>query len=554
MQAHMRSLLDALSSFWPERTLDDADRQAVADELDGYNHRVMRILAAVAALINVANIVVYSTLTSENPAYRDWIDNVIRIHLVALVLAPLFVVTRRSAAPGALFYVLFGALLSANAQRAHGAVHAFSITALGSAVLVRTRPWQFILTLLAGCVLVSVAAFRLQPDPTLASASAITSAGVGAVALAAFLVTHVAKMRELIARRALERINAELEQRVERGVREKVKERSEALTRALQRLGDQVSLAPGTVLGERFEIDRPLGFGGMGVVYRGRDLSTRDSVAIKVIQATNAHELDGVHRFLQEAKATASVNHPAVVRSLYIDVTDDGCLYQVMELVEGVPLDERLRRDQALGWGAAARLGVVLGEALAAAHSVGIVHRDVKPPNIMLMRVAPGLKLLDFGVSKLRDDVMAPSETGSRLIGTPEFMAPEQISDSSTVGEKADVYALGLVVYQAAAGRGPFDVTSPAQWLHAHTVRDPIDLRGRVPDCPAPFSEMVMRCLRKDPLARPTAGEVARILLPLADAAQVPSLESLERAKKPRSSVAQVMESAATVDAPPKKD
>src|SRR5207245_2426046 len=122
------------------------------------------------------------------------------------------------------------------------------------------------------------------------------------------------------------------------------------------------------------------------------------------------------------------------------------------------------------------------------------------------------------------------------------------------VGEKADVYALGLVLYHTAAGRGPFDVSSPAQWLHAHTVKEPIDLRRHVGDCPPAFAQMVMRCLGKDPAARPTAAELARALLALADAAGVPSLEALERARKPRTSVAQVMESAPTVDAPAKND
>jgi serine/threonine-protein kinase len=127
-------------------------------------------------------------------------------------------------------------------------------------------------------------------------------------------------------------------------------------------------------------------------------------------------------------------------------------------------------------------------------------------------------------------------------------MAPEQISDSSSAGEKADVYALGLVVYHAAAGRGPFEVSSPTQWLHAHTLKDPIDLRTRVPDCPADFAGAVMRCLAKDPSARPTAAELARTLLALADAAEVPPLEDLERTRKPRGQAPQVMESAPTVD------
>jgi serine/threonine-protein kinase len=532
----------------PERRLEDGDRRAIVEELAASNLRVMRALAPLLILVHGACVIVYARLHSDNPAYREWIQITLWLHAIALLVPALIFVTRRFAEAGAIFYVLLGAVFSANAQRSHGALHGFTITSLAAAVLFRTRPSRFIPAVLLGTGLIAAADVHYHPDPTIMWSTATAVSTIGLVALAAFFITHIAKVRELIARRALQKVNADLEQRVEREVREKVMERSEALSRALQRLGDQASLAPGTVLGDRFEIDRPLGFGGMGVVYRGRDRATHESVAIKLIQATTAQELESLHRFLNEAKATASVQHPAVVRSLYVDVTEDGRLYQVMELVDGVPLDVRLRSDGALGWGPAARLGAILGEALAAAHAVGIVHRDVKPPNIMLMRAAPGLKLLDFGVSKLREQQMMGRDSGSRLIGTPEFMAPEQIIDATSVGEKADVYALGLVIYHAAAGKAPFDVTSPTQWLHAHTLKEPIDLRTRVPDAPAPFCAAVMRCLQKSSLDRPSAAELAKLLSSMAEAARIPALELLERARKPRAAVP--VESDPTMDAP----
>jgi serine/threonine-protein kinase len=544
----------------PERALGDEDRRAVQAELEAYNRRAAQILAPVVVVVHAASALTYGRVQPSGPAEAEWLHGLQWMHGAMVpfsVLLWCWTVWER--APGrrylgelvAAVYVLFGAVLSANAQRTHTALNAYLGAVLASGVLLRARPAVFVPIVVAGCATVATAAARLQPLRSVAMANVFNAATFSIVSLVTFFLTHVSKVRELAARRALERVNGELERRVDAQVREivararevdqlnvqldaRVRERSAELARALEQLaavGRGAALPKGTVLGGRVELVERLGVGGMGIVYRGFDRLTQAEVAVKVVQAGSERERAGLLRFLQEAQATASVRHPAIRRTLHIDVSDDGGLYQILELVEGEGLDERLGREPRMAWTHAARMGAVLAEALAAAHAAGIVHRDVKPPNVMLTPAAPGLKLLDFGVSKLRD-ALAPASgaTGQRLLGTPEFMAPEQIADASAVGERADVYALGVVLYVCVSGSGPYHARTPTQWLHAHAVLAPLELAARGV-CPPELAELVMRCLRKSPEERPPAAAVARELARLADEAGAPSLVALERAR-----------------------
>jgi serine/threonine-protein kinase len=348
-------------------------------------------------------------------------------------------------------------------------------------------------------------------------------------------------------RRQVEKLNANLEERVASQVEEitkhtkeivqlneqlnqQVKERSRELSMALARLAeDHQALAPGAVLGDRVEIEARIGEGGMGAVYRGRDLVTSGAVAVKVVQAGSANELDGLYRFLREAQALASLAHPAIVRSFHVDVADDGRLFQIMELVSGETLQAWLDREGPLRAPVAARLGAVLADALANAHAAGVVHRDVKPANVMLTSESPGLKLLDFGVSKLRDARAAHGRTTGNVIGTPEFLSPEQIGDPENVGDRADVYALGLVLYLALSGRPPYDTVSARSWLVAHVVQPPERITAVVKGIDPDVGSIVMGCLRKVPEERPSATDVARSLAACADRLGCAALESLWR-------------------------
>jgi serine/threonine-protein kinase len=336
-----------------------------------------------------------------------------------------------------------------------------------------------------------------------------------------------AQVSEIVERaRQIEQLNAQLQAQV--------RARSTELSMALARLARDRDaggrLRKGVVLGGRFVIDELLGEGGMGSVYSGTDRSTKDRVAIKVIQASSAQQLDALHRFLREAGTAATVTHPAVVRMLHVDVSDDGMLFQVQELVEGETLFHRLGGDAPWEVERVARLGAVLCDALAAAHAKGIVHRDVKPGNIMVTRTAPGLKLLDFGISKLLPGRGRDSSSGSgAIIGTPGYMAPEQLSGSSKLTDRADVYAVGVILFRMLTGQLPFDEESLKAIVLRHVVGSAPDARAFAPDLAPEVAELVARCLDMSPAARPRAQDVASSLGAFADAGGAPALEVVIR-------------------------
>ena len=214
---------------------------------------------------------------------------------------------------------------------------------------------------------------------------------------------------------------------------------------------------------------------------------------------------------------TASVAHPAIVRVIHVDVTEDGQLFQVQELIDGRTLEGWLAEVGRMPPAAVAALGAVLADALATAHRAGVVHRDVKPANVMLTRAAPHARLLDFGLSKLRRSGADTRTARGLIVGTPAFIAPEQITDPDQVGDPADVYALGLVLYACACGDAPFPASSPMEWLTRHVHDAPAPLAPRAPAAPAALCAAIMACLAKTPGARPTARALATDLAALAE-------------------------------------
>jgi hypothetical protein len=330
--------------------------------------------------------------------------------------------------------------------------------------------------------------------------------------------------------RRMEELAASLERRVQEQVAEivaranevqslnaqlqaQVKARSEELVQVLSRLSQQPDaggLARGSVLDGRFEVAEPIGAGGMGLVYAGKDRTSGRKVAIKVVRARSGGDIEPLRRFVREAGAAATVQHPAVVRMIHVGVSDDGLLYQVQELVDGIELS----RCIGLSWAPAdaARLGAVLFEALAAAHSSGVVHRDVKAENLMLTAAAPGLKLLDFGIAKLYDAAAGGTGTmthAGNMVGTPAFMAPEQASGDPNVGDRADVYAGGTLLYLMIAGRLPYERGAGSSWFFKRLVEDAEDLRAHAPATPEPLARLVMACLARGAAERPSAAALA---------------------------------------------
>jgi tRNA A-37 threonylcarbamoyl transferase component Bud32 len=352
------------------------------------------------------------------------------------------------------------------------------------------------------------------------------------------------------ANRDLASLNADLERRVDEQVHEirrhaadvevlnaqlqqRVIDRSQELAVALSRVGRpaRISSPPvGAILNGRLRLVRAIDSGGMGDVFEGYDDVTATRVAVKTIHGRRLSDVATLQRFLGEARAAASVVHEGIVRTLDVDVTEDGTLFHVMELVEGSTFGEWMKRTRRRSVGTVARVGRVVAEAMAAAHAAGIVHRDIKPANIILIAKPPGAKLLDFGVSRIiaRSEETASGAPIAELLGTPAYMAPEQARDATAAGPPADVYSLGVVLYEALSGALPFEGTTGSEYIALHASASPADLEARRPEIPRELSRIVMRCLRKDPLERPSAPELATALVPFVGQAQ--ELDSESRA------------------------
>ena len=251
-------------------------------------------------------------------------------------------------------------------------------------------------------------------------------------------------------------------------------------------------------LASRYRIVRELGRGGMAVVYLARDLRHERDVAVKVVRPEVAALL-GRERFLREIAIAAGLNHPNIV-ALYDSGESDGLLYYVMPFESGLSLRERLTREGPLPVHEAVRIMRDVCEALAYAHQGGIVHRDIKPDNVLLS----GRRALvtDFGVAKAMTEASgaAGADTDAGLtLGTPTYMAPEQIGDDPRVDHRADIYAVGLLAYELLAGQPPFRGETSHEVLAAHLAEPPPPLALARAQLPAGLAELVMKCLEKRP-------------------------------------------------------
>jgi len=253
------------------------------------------------------------------------------------------------------------------------------------------------------------------------------------------------------------------------------------------------------VLGDRIAgclIEAVIGQGGMGRVYRATHEGLGKAVAVKVLNASLIANATFVERFLREARAAAQLDHPNVVRIL--NAGEDGHRhFIVMDLVVGENLRSFLRREGRMERSEALRLATSVAHALAAAHELGLVHRDIKPDNIMIDEDGGGVKVADFGLAR---QVTGGSDiTGEGMAcGTPPYMSPEQIAGHPVDG-RSDLYSLGIVFYECLAGRRPFNAQDILGWLECHTRMEPEPLRRHVPDLPDELSEVIMRLLAKRP-------------------------------------------------------
>jgi serine/threonine protein kinase len=256
-----------------------------------------------------------------------------------------------------------------------------------------------------------------------------------------------------------------------------------------QRFSDGAFL--GATIADRYVIERELGRGGMAVVYLARDLRHERQVAVKVLEAHVAP--DGAERFIREIRIAARLTHPHVL-GVHDSGEFDGRLFYVMPYVAGETLRSRLTRAGALPIGDAVRLTRELADALAHAHGAGVVHRDLKPENVLLS--GGHAVVADFGIAKAIAAVTADASgvQGDRLthtgvsLGTPAYMAPEQVAGDASMDHRADLYALGLISYEMLTGSHPFAGRTTQSIAAAHLTETPPAPTARRPDIPAALS------------------------------------------------------------------
>jgi serine/threonine protein kinase len=278
----------------------------------------------------------------------------------------------------------------------------------------------------------------------------------------------------------------------------------------------------GRVLGGRYRLLERLGQGGMGTVYRATHTLMEKPVAVKILRPEMATDAEAIARFHREARSASRLDHDHCIRVTDFGQSDNGHLFLVMELLDGVSLSHVTRRGPVPPARAAA-VGVAVAEALAHAHEQGIIHRDLKPDNVFLARRAKGreiVKVLDFGLAKLASDsALGPSITrDGTVFGTPEYMAPEQAEGEKLDG-RTDLYALGVILYQLVTGEVPFKSPNFVALLTKQVTEAPQPPRERRPDLDIPpgLEVVIMRCLSKRRQDRyATAAEVADALEPFA--------------------------------------
>ncbi len=278
------------------------------------------------------------------------------------------------------------------------------------------------------------------------------------------------------------------------------------------------------VLGDRYELTEPIGRGGMATIYRARDRRMGRQVAVKILREMYSNDPKFVLRFQREARAVSALAHPNIVQVFDYGQSDDN-YFIVMELIEGIDLRRYLKRDGVLDLRRAVVIGHDVALALGAAHRQGIVHRDVKPQNILVND--DGLvKLTDFGIATFYRDVTSERLTTTGMtLGTVQYYAPEQ-AQGEVVTPAADVYALGIVLYEMLVGHPPFDGDTPVSIAVRHIQEAPIRPSRYNPAIPPTLERVIMRCLEKDPRDRYRDGDALA--------------QALETFDKPRASQARM--------------
>ncbi|MEO7332046.1 MAG: serine/threonine-protein kinase, partial [Minicystis sp.] len=309
-----------------------------------------------------------------------------------------------------------------------------------------------------------------------------------------------------------------------------------------------VSIQPGQVLAGKYRVERVLGEGGMGVVIAALHLQLDRRVALKFLRPELTQSREVVLRFSNEARNVGKIESEHVAKVLDVGVLEDGAPYMVMEYLEGTDLSDLLHKTGPVPVHDACEYILQACEAIAEAHGHGIIHRDLKPANLFLTKGQSGepvVKVLDFGVSKVLD-LATDDDTNpggrvrgrdradsvvtkiSDLLGSPSYMAPEQIVSARDADVRSDVWSLGVILFRLISGKAPFHGASLGELIQG-IMHAPIpNLRDAKPDVPQGLEHVVGRCLERDRANRlGDVIELARLLAPYAGPVQTPSLERI---------------------------
>ncbi len=281
------------------------------------------------------------------------------------------------------------------------------------------------------------------------------------------------------------------------------------------------------LLADRYRLIRLIAAGGMGTVWEAHDVLLDRPVALKSMAEGLAADPEFVERFRREARAAGRLTHPNLAR-VYDYGDDAGAPFLVMELIEGETLHDRMAREGPLPVAEAVRIARAIAAGLESAHRAGVVHRDVKPANVMLER-AGGVKITDFGIAAAASSTRLTQGSG---LGTAAYASPEQ-TRGERVTAASDVYSLGVVAYEMLTGRPPFDGPSPVAIALAHAQREPVPIRTIAPAVPVAVAGAVERALAKDPRERPESAEAFSGMLGEAIGRRPPRTERLAPATVP---------------------
>src|SRR6266404_855803 len=263
----------------------------------------------------------------------------------------------------------------------------------------------------------------------------------------------------------------------------------------------------GQTLAGKYLIEKLLKRGGMGAVYQGKHVLMDKTVAIKVLRPSLAGDDDIVARFSREAKAASRISHPHAVSVTDFGEAENGVVFLVMEYLDGRSLKEVIRSEGPMALDRAVEIVRQVSGALDAAHQQGVVHRDLKSDNIMVSQTNGGdwAKVLDFGIAKFQqpEGVRDNDITAANLvIGTPQYMSPEQCSQTQPLDARSDIYSLGVIIYEMLAGRVPFTGESPTMIMMQHVQDTPPSVLATRPDLPTAVDAVITRALAKVPADR----------------------------------------------------